>query len=125
MQSISSALLLLPLSVTTVLAQQPMACPGAAVSVDTSVMSSPYVHMRLGNREGYFLVDTGATYSTVDAGTFGLERGAKATLEGSSFPTITGGVFEAVDLSHFEAPGGREAGVIGTDFLSLRTVEFR
>ena len=74
---------------------------------------------------GYFLIDTGATYSTVDAGTFGLAPGSKATLAGSSFPTITGGVFEAVDLSHFEAPGGREAGVIGTDFLSLRTLEFR
>jgi hypothetical protein len=125
MRSTTPALLILVFSATTAAAQQPAACPGADVVVDTSVLSSPYVHMRLGTREGYFLLDTGATYSTVDAKIFGLEPGSKATIEGSSFPTITGGMFAAVDLSHFDAPGGREAGVIGTDFLSLRTIEFR
>ena len=127
MRSMAPALLVLALSATPTLAQQRAACPGDVVAVDTSVLASPFVQMQLGTREGYFLLDTGATYSTVDAKIFGREPGSKVTLEGSSFPTITGGTFAAVDLSHFDAPGGRgrEAGVIGTDFLSLRTMEFR
>src|SRR5262245_16453337 len=124
MQSLACALLLLTLSATAGWTQ-PSACPGTVVALDTSIMASPFVHMRLDQREGHFLLDTGATYSTVDAQLFGLRPGRKATLANSSFPTITGGVFQAVDLRHFVAPGGRQAGVIGTDFLSLRTVEFR
>src|SRR5262249_45212812 len=101
MRSMAPALLVLAVSATTALAQQPAACPGDVVAVDTSVLTSPYVHIRLGAHEGYFLLDTGATYSTVDAKIFGITPGTKATLEGSSFPTITGGTFAAGDLSPF------------------------
>lgn len=97
-------------------------CPGAHVMLDTSVGSSPFVFMRLADREGWFLIDTGATYSSVDARTFGFRPGAKVNLSGSSLPTIGGGVFRVADLTHSKAPG-THVGTIGTDFLSRRTVE--
>ncbi len=103
---------------------QDAVCPGASLALDTSIDDTPYVSIRLGAREGNFLVDTGATASSVDARAFGLVPGSKVTIEGSSFPTVTAGEFAVFDWSHVLAPTGGLAGVIGTDFLSLRVVEF-
>jgi hypothetical protein len=107
-------------------AQQPMLCPGGTISLDVSAASKPFVRMRLGNREGNFLIDTGATRSFVDARLYGVAAGATIGINGSSLPTLEGGTFLAVDLSSenaFAPPGGF-AGAIGTDILSTRTVEF-
>jgi hypothetical protein len=99
-------------------------CPGGSIALDISVAATPHVHMRLGAHEGNFLIDTGASASSVDARIFGLELGSKIRIEGSSFPTIAAGDFAVFDWSHAPAPPGGLAGVIGTDFLSLRIAEF-
>jgi len=107
-------------------AQQPTVCPGETIALDVSAASKPFVHMRLGNHEGNFLVDTGATRTEVDAALYRAEPGTRIDLEGSSLPTLTGGAFWAVDFSSQKsfAPRGGFAGAIGTDVLSTRTVEF-
>src|SRR5690348_696772 len=48
-------------------AQPAMICPGGAIALDISAAAKPFVRMRLGEREGNFLIDTGATRSHVDA----------------------------------------------------------
>ena len=99
-------------------------CPGSAIPLDVSVAATPHVRMQLAGRSGDFLVDTGASASSVDGGTFSLMPGSNAQLAGSTFPTITGGNFTVFDWSRAPAPSGRLVGVIGTDFLSLRIAEF-
>jgi hypothetical protein len=99
-------------------------CPGGSVALDLSVDATPHVHMRLGAHDGNFLIDTGASAGSVDARIFGLKPGSKIRIEGSSFPTVAGGDFAVFDWSHAPAPPGGLAGVIGTDFLSLRIAEF-
>jgi hypothetical protein len=103
---------------------QSAVCPGGSIALDVSVAATPHVQMHLGDRDGNFLVDTGASASSVDAGIFGLPLGSSTRIEGSSFPTVTGGDFAVFDWSHAPAPPGGLAGVIGTDFLSLRIAEF-
>jgi hypothetical protein len=100
------------------------ACPGSTIPLDVSVAATPHVRIELAGRSGDFLVDTGASASSVDGGTFSLMPGPNAQLAGSTFPTITGGNFAVFDWSRAPAPSGRLAGVIGTDFLSLRIAEF-
>jgi hypothetical protein len=105
---------------------QEQICPGVSVALDISFASKPFVRMRLGSHEGNFLIDTGATQSSVDAGLFGVAVGSQVKIAGSSLPTLEGGIFTAVDLAQqqqFVPPGGH-AGSIGTDILGSRTVEF-
>jgi hypothetical protein len=99
-------------------------CPGGSISLDLSVAATPFVRMQLAGRSGNFLVDTAASVSSVDSAAFSLTPGSHARLEGSTFPTITGGNFAVFDWSKAPAPPGGLAGVIGTDFLSLRVAEF-
>jgi hypothetical protein len=99
-------------------------CPGSAIPLDVSVAATPHVRRQLAGRSGNFLVDTGASASSVDGATFSLMPGSTAQLVGSTFPTITGGSFAVFDWSRAPAPPGGLAGVIGTDFLSLRIAEF-
>jgi len=113
----------LALSPAEALAQSAV-CPGGSIPLDVSVAATPHVHMQLGGRDGNFLIDTGASASSVDAAIFGAPLGSKTRIEGSSFPTVAGGDFAVFDWSHAPAPPGGLAGVIGTDFLSLRIAEF-
>jgi hypothetical protein len=99
-------------------------CPGGAIPLDVSVAATPHVRIELAGRNGNFLVDTGASASSVDGMAFSLTPEANARLEGSTFPTVSGGSFAVFDWSHAPAPPGGLAGVIGTDFLSLRVAEF-
>jgi hypothetical protein len=103
---------------------QSAVCPGGSIALDVSVEATPHVHMQLGRRSGNFLIDTGASTSSVDARIFGVTVGSSIRIEGSSFPTVSGGDFAVFDWSHAPAPPGGLAGVIGTDFLSLRVAEF-
>lgn len=108
-------------------AERAMLCPGGgAIEVTISSSSQPYVRMRLGTHEGNFLIDTGMTYSDVDAALYGVAPGATVKLGGSSLPTLESATFIATDLSPQKpfAPNGGVAGRIGTDILSSRTVEF-
>jgi len=98
-------------------------CAGGRVPLDTS-LGTPFVHMRLGGHEGNFSIDTGASYSVIDSETFGVPPKTKARLAGSSLPTVDSGTFTSLDMRHSPAPAGHLAGIIGTDFLSRRIVEF-
>jgi hypothetical protein len=82
--------------------------------------------MRLGDHEGNFLIDTGANRSSVDAGLYGVALGSTLEISSSSLPTVESGTFDALDLSLQTpfAPVGGLAGIIGTDILGSRTVEF-
>jgi hypothetical protein len=111
-------------SLNTAFAQQGI-CGGSSMPLDASVQLRPFVHMRLGNREGNFVLDTGSDYSMVDARTYGLSEGSKVKLSGSTFPGMGGGDFSVVDLGHVAAPGGQTSGLIGTDVFRRRTVEFQ
>jgi hypothetical protein len=98
-------------------------CPGSSMPLDTSARWRPFVKMRLGNREGYFVLDTGATHSSVDAKTFGRPAGSKLAITGSTFPLLRGGDFGVIDFGDAPAPGGHMAGLIGDDTLARQTVE--
>jgi hypothetical protein len=100
------------------------ACLGVRVPLDISIGATPVTQLTLAGITGHFLLDSGATYSAVDAQTYHLPIGYRATLSGFSLPTATGGSFVAEDTRSYRAPPGGQKGRIGTDFLSLRAIEF-
>jgi hypothetical protein len=117
---------MLPLSASTAsAAAESSICAGSVMPLET-LSSKPFAQMRLGSRQGYFLIDAGASYSQVDGRLFDVVVGNTVKLEGLSLPTFSGGTFRARDLAGSArfTPGGRLAGIIGTDFLALRAVEF-
>jgi hypothetical protein len=120
-----TALFLLVLSVSTTTATiMETACGGTGIPLDTSVFSKPFANLTLGHDNGNFLLDTGATISLVDMRRYSAPEGTKIFLPGFSLPFVQGGVFTTTDLRAFAAPLGRQLGTIGTDFLSLRVIEF-
>ena len=100
-------------------------CRGSSIDLDTSAGRAPFVNIRLGNRSGNFLVDTGTSFSAVDSRLFGLKLGTSVTLAGSTFPTVGAMRVRALDLQGHPGPPGGFAGIIGTDFLRERLVAFR
>jgi len=111
-------------AVTTAARAEASICGGKPVPIDTSILGTPFANLELGGNNGSFLIDTGATYSRVDARRYGLLEGSKIFLSGSSLPSVQSGTFIAADLSSFTAPRGGQLGTVGTDFLSLRSIEF-
>jgi len=99
-------------------------CGGTRMPIDTSVLSEPFANLALGGNKGNFLIDTGATQSQVDRHRYGVPEGSKISLSGFSLPLEQGGIFIAADLRSFAAHRGGELGVVGTDFLSLLSIEF-
>jgi hypothetical protein len=100
-------------------------CGGAHIAIDTSVLSKPFVQLQLGGVAGNFLLDTGATASRVAMDRYGAREGSELILSGFTLPLSQAGTFIAADLRSFAAPLGGQLGSIGTDFLSLRSIEFR
>jgi hypothetical protein len=117
------SLLALPV-MTAAAARATPTCGGVRIPIDASVFSKPFANLALGGNEGNFLIDTGATYSQVDMRRYAVPNGRKVALSGFSLPLAEGGIFTASDLSSFAAPLGAQVGIVGTDFLSLRTIEF-
>ena len=111
-------------AVTTAARAEASICGGKPVPIDTSILGTPFANLELGGNNGSFLIDTGATYSRVDTRRYGLLEGSKVFLSGSSLPSVQSGTFIAADLSSFTAPRGGQLGTVGTDFLSLRSIEF-
>jgi len=100
-------------------------CGGANIPLDTSVLSKPFAHLWLGGVRGNFLLDTGATASRVAMDRYGTREGTELVLSGFTLPLAQEGAFIAADLRSFAAPPGGQLGTVGTDFLSLRSIEFR
>jgi hypothetical protein len=61
--------------------------PGGSITLDVSIEATPHIHMQLGGQNGNFLIDTGASTSSVDARIFGVTVGSSIRIEGSTFPT--------------------------------------
>jgi hypothetical protein len=85
--------------------------------------ASPYIGLSADGISGQFLLDYGATRSSLSASEFTPSAGSvrNAAL---SFPSFERGNF---DLSHYDMPlqtAERQLGVVGTDFLSLLSVQF-
>jgi hypothetical protein len=117
---------LLALSVSTAEAARAATpiCSGVRIPIDTSVFSKPFANLALGGNKGDFLIDTGSTHSQVDMRRYAMPEGMAIVLSGFSLPLAEGGVFTVADLSSFAAPLGAPLGTIGTDFLSLGTIQF-
>jgi hypothetical protein len=118
------SLLALPVMTAAAASAATPICSGVRIPIDTSVFSKPFANLALGGNEGDFLIDTGATYSQIDMRRYAVPDGIKIVLSGFSLPLAEGGVFTAADLSSFATPLGAQLGIVGTDFLSLRTIEF-
>jgi hypothetical protein len=120
----TAVLLALSVATTTAAMAGTSICGGARIPIDTSVFGKPFVNLTLGGDYGNFLLDTGTTHSRVDMRRYGVSEGSKIFLSGFSLPSVHGGLFTAADLRSFSAPLGGSLGTVGTDFLSLRSIEF-
>ena len=82
--------------------------------------ASPYVKLSADGISGQFLLDYGATTSSLSASAFALSNGALANL---SLPGFTGRSFELKRYDKPLQPPGSQIGVIGADLLLNLTVE--
>ncbi len=84
---------------------------------------TPAIALSADGVKGAFLLDTGATRSSLSADAFSSAEGSVRSAS-ISLPTFERGDFR---LARYDAPernGSARLGVIGTDFLSLLTAEF-
>jgi len=84
--------------------------------------SPPYIELTADGVSGHFLLDYGATRSSLSASVFAPSTDALKSVK-LSLPGFDHGVFE---LKRYDLPpqaADRQVGVIGTDFLSLLTVQ--
>ena len=84
---------------------------------------TPTIALTADGVQGAFLLDTGATQSSLSADAFSSAAGSVRTAS-ISLPTFERGDFR---LARYDAParsGSGRLGVIGTDFLSLLTAQF-
>lgn len=85
--------------------------------------AAPYITLRAGGRTGAFLLDYGATGSSVAVRAFG-GAGGSVTVDDFTLPTFPQGRFATADYHTASVPGGGQLGIVGTDFLSLLTADF-
>jgi len=120
----AATLLVLSVATTTAARAETSICGGTHIPIDTSGFSEPFVNLTLGGDNGNFLLDTGTTHSRVDMHRYGVSEGSKIFLSGFSLSLMQGGLFTATDLRSFSSPVGGSLGTVGTDFLSLLSIEF-
>lgn len=104
-------------------------CSGQRFAIETvSGGTAPYIQLTANARKGPFLLDYGATQSTLSADAFSSSSGsgqASGQMTTSfSLPTFPTGQFRLARYFASQAPGGGQLGVVGTDFLSLLTAAF-
>jgi hypothetical protein len=100
-------------------------CVGERVPLILSAIHYPFLNIRVGERKGWFLLDSGTNLNVVDfrAYDFPVSDGARR-ISGSSLPTLESTFFRSRDLSFFKGPSDEPMiGFIGADFLGSRTVE--
>ena len=120
----AAALLVLSVAMTTAARAETSICGSTRIPIDSPGFSEPFVNLTLGGNNGNFLFDTGTTHSRVDMRRYGVSEGSKIFLSGFSLPLVQGGLFTAADLRSFSSPVGGPLGIVGTDFLSLLSIEF-
>jgi hypothetical protein len=84
---------------------------------------APHIALTAAGVSGEFLLDYGATRSSLSADAFAMSAGSVKTAA-ISLPSFEKGDFR---LARYDQPvqsGRRQLGVIGTDFLSLLTAQF-
>lgn len=90
----------------------------------------PYTKVKVGNAEGYFLIDFGTTGSTIDMNGFAGTAPAPVSGTTNSFAGFDFfGLWGTVSLapqnhSNIRLDNIRQAGILGTDFLSLNVFMF-
>ncbi len=101
----------------------PPACPDVRIPLNVSIGGTPVASLTVGGRRGWFLIDSGASFSAVDAQGYGLAAGAAVELD-DPFCGSRNGVFRAEDMDSYAAPAGGQRGRIGTDILAGFAVTF-
>ena len=100
------------------------ACPGQAFPIaHVPGGSSPYIQLTAGGVTGAFLLDYGATSSTLSSNAFPASGGSPRRLP-FNLPGFASGLFAMTTYGFDEQPPGGIIGVVGTDFLSLLNVRF-
>jgi hypothetical protein len=97
-------------------------CAGQVLSLDHGGGFAPYATLSVGGRRGQFLLDYGATASSLSRAAYPA-AGERITFGDFTLPGPPGASFLLRDYGPIRAPGG-QLGVVGTDLLSLRTVDF-
>ncbi len=118
------ALALVALAVIAARPREPQAlCQGLRHRL-TSVAggAAPYVRLEAGGRSGDFLIDYGATQSSLSARAFAAPEGAVKNAD-VSLPGVRGAPFVLRAYDMPLAPSGGQLGVIGTDLLSRLSVQ--
>lgn len=94
------------------------ACPGESYRMrHARGGAAPYIQLTADGRKGNFLVDFGATQSSLASAAFPGWRGAMR-ISRFDLPTFPSGVFQLNDYGAVSGPNGGRLGIIGTDFLS-------
>jgi hypothetical protein len=101
-------------------------CPGERFSIRTPPLSSqPYIDLTVDGKTGPFLIDYGATRSSVEKGLLADHNGP-VILSGPKLPGLPEhNQFAVYDRDVTQQGVGEQFGVIGTDFLSQMVVEMR
>lgn len=99
------------------------ACGEVRFPLDVSIGGTPVASLAVGGRSGWFLIDSGASYSALDATRYNVARGDHVELE-SPLCGPASVVFSAEDMRSFAAPQGGQSGRIGTDILAQLAVAF-
>jgi len=99
-------------------------CRGVRIPLDISIGGTPVAKLAIDGLKSNFLLDTGATYSAIDALTLRIPAGTHITFSVFSLFKSTSVEFMAEDMSAFRAPAGGQQGRIGTDLLGQARIEF-
>jgi hypothetical protein len=99
-------------------------CAGRRFAIEmVSGGTAPYIRLTADEHRGAFLLDYGANISTLSSERFG-NRAAGGSISRFGLPTFPTARFSLARYWAVRAPQGGQLGVIGTDFLSLLTVDF-
>jgi hypothetical protein len=99
-------------------------CGGRRYAVETAPNgASPYIRLSADGVSGQFLLDYGATASSLSADAFPGSSGS-VRIADFSLPGFKSGSFKLRRYGLPLRPKGGQLGVIGADFLSLLSVEF-
>jgi hypothetical protein len=102
-------------------------CVGERVPLVLASSHLPFLNIRVGSRQGWFVLDSGTNINVVDFRSYDFPGpDVTRTISGSSLPTLESTFFRSRDLSFLKGPSDEPViGFIAADFLGSRTVEIR